>query len=214
MKDHHIPRTVIVANGDFPRHEIPLGYIRNAARIICCDGGTKNLVKAGFVPEAIVGDMDSLSDKLAIRFRKRLYEYTDQYTNDLTKAVDWCIEKGYNDLVVVGATGKREDHTVGNISLLVEYIKRVNVFMVSDSGLFLPFLKNSEISSFPGQQVSVFSIDPETEITSSGLRYPLNRTKINNWWCATLNEAIGYKFTLNFNQGRVIVFLKFPDPGS
>lgn len=211
MKDHNIPRTVIVANGIFPQHEIPLGYIRNASRIICCDGSTRNLVKAGFVPEAIVGDMDSLSDNLAIRFRNKLYENTDQDTNDLTKAVNWCIEKGYNDLVVVGATGKREDHTIGNISLLVEYVKRVDVIMVSDNGLFLPFLKSCEISSFPGQQVSVFSIDPETEITSSGLRYPLNRAKITNWWFATLNEATGHKFTLNFDRGRVIVFLKFPD---
>lgn len=211
MRDHHIARTVIVADGIFPQHEIPLGYIQNAARIICCDGSTGDLVKAGFVPEAIVGDMDSLSYKLAIRFEDRLYEYTDQVTNDLTKAVNWCTERGYNDLVIVGATGKREDHTIGNISLLAEYVKKVNVIMVTDTGLFLPFLKSSEISSFAGQQVSVFSIDPETEITSVGLHYPLNRAKINNWWVATLNEAVGHSFTLNFDNGRVIVYLKFPD---
>jgi thiamine pyrophosphokinase len=211
MRDHHIARTVIVADGVFPKHEIPLGYIKNAARIICCDGSARNLVKAGFVPEAIVGDMDSLSYKLAIRFEKRLYENTDQETNDLTKAVNWCIEQGYNDLVIVGATGKREDHTIGNISLLAEYILRVNVLMVTDTGLILPLNKGAEVSSYPGQQVSVFSVDPETEITSQGLRYPLNRTKLKNWWVATLNEAVGYSFTLNFDNGRVIVYLKFPD---
>jgi thiamine pyrophosphokinase len=81
--------------------------------------------------------------------------------------------------------------------------------MVTDTGILQPFLKSSAISSFPGQQVSIFSIDPETEITSFGLRYPLSRTKIKNWWFATLNEALGDSFSLEFNDGRVIVYLKF-----
>ncbi len=211
MKDRHIPRTVIVADGLFPRHKIPLGYLKNAARIVCCDGSVRNLIKAGFIPDAIVGDMDSLTNLLAIRFKDRLFEYTDQETNDLTKSVNWCIERGYSDMVIVGATGKREDHTLGNISLLAEYITRTNVIMVTDTGLLLPFIKGSEISSFPGQQVSVFSIDPLTEITSEGLRYPLSRMKISNWWKATLNEAVGNTFRLDFHNGRVIVYLKFPE---
>jgi thiamine pyrophosphokinase len=211
MKDNLTSSTVIVADGSFPRHDIPLSYIRNSARIICCDGSVKNLIYAGYIPEAIVGDMDSLSEELAGRFADRIFTDEEQETNDLTKAVTWCKESGFTDLVIVGATGKREDHTLGNISLLTEYIKEVNVIMVTDTGIFLPFLKSSEISSFPGQQVSIFAIDPETEITSQGLKYPLNRSKIRNWWYATLNESAGDKFSLEFNAGRVIVYLKFPD---
>ena len=201
--------TVIVADGIFPQHPIPLGYLRNAKRIICCDGSVQSLILAGMQPEAIVGDLDSLNDELANRFSDRIYLDESQDTNDLTKAVSWCSEMGYKDIVIVGATGKREDHTIGNISLLAEYIKGMNVFMVTDTGILRPFLTSSEISSFPGQQVSIFSIDPETELTSSGLRYPLNRTKVKNWWMATLNEALGDRFSLEFNTGRVIVYLKF-----
>ncbi len=51
--------------GYFPGHKIPLGYLKNAARIICCDGSVRNLIKAGFIPDAIVGDMDSLTSLLA-----------------------------------------------------------------------------------------------------------------------------------------------------
>lgn len=211
MKDNPInPNTVIVADGSFPEHHIPLGYLKNADRIICCDGSTENLLKAGFVPEAIVGDMDSLSKETADRFSDRIFRGGNQDTNDLTKAVCWCSERGYTEIVIVGATGKREDHTIGNISLLTEYSKDVKVIMVTDTGILLPFLNGSEISSFPGQQVSIFSIDPETEITSKGLRYPLYRKKIDNWWVATLNESLEDSFTLEFNQGRVIVYLKFP----
>jgi thiamine pyrophosphokinase len=201
--------TVIVADGTFPQHEIPLVYLKNAKRIICCDGGAQNLVLAGMEPDAIVGDMDSLNDELANRFADRIYLDENQDTNDLTKAISWCSDMGYKDIVIVGATGKREDHTLGNISLLADYIKTVNVIMVTDTGILRPLLKSSEITSFPGQQVSIFSIDPETAVTSNGLRYPLHRTKLSNWWFATLNEALGNSFSLEFNQGRVIVYLKY-----
>ena len=200
--------TVIVADGTFPSHEIPLGYLRNAKRIVCCDGSTESLLMYGMLPDAIVGDLDSLNDELISRFADRIFLDENQDTNDLTKAVLWCSEMGYKDIVIVGATGKREDHTIGNISLLTEYVKDMNVIMVTDTGVLKPFVHSSEISSFPGQQVSVFSIDPETEVTSQSLRYPLNRSKIVNWWFATLNESLGETFSLEFD-GRLIVYLKF-----
>jgi len=200
--------TVIVADGTFPQHEIPLGYLKNAKQIVCCDGSTQSLLLFGIEPDAIVGDLDSLSDELVNRFADRIYKDENQETNDLTKAVMWCIAKGYRNIVIVGGTGKREDHTIGNISLLADYIGNVNVIMVTETGIFRPLLKSSEILSFPGQQVSVFSIDPETEVTSHGLKYPLNQTKLTNWWFATLNESLGESFSLDFS-GRLIVYLKF-----
>jgi len=209
MESNQNSRTVIVADGTFPTHSVPLDYLKKADRIICCDGSVANLFRADFIPEAIVGDMDSLGDDMANRFADRLFPDGNQDTNDLTKAVNWCKGKGYRDLVIIGATGKREDHTIGNISLLTDYIKDVNIFMVTDTGFFLPLMKSSEISSFPGQQVSVFAINPDTEITSYGLRYPLNHTKIKNWWYATLNESTGDSFSLEFSDARVIVYMKF-----
>lgn len=201
--------TVIVADGTFPQHEIPLGYLKNAKRIICCDGSAQNLVLAGMQPDAIVGDMDSLNDELAKRFADRIFMDKNQDINDLTKAVSWCSKMGYKDIVIVGATGKREDHTLGNISLIADYMKIVNVIMVTDTGIFRPLLKSSAISCFTGQQVSIFSLDSETEVTSQGLHYPLNRTRITSWWCATLNEATGDSFSVEFNNGRLIVYLKY-----
>jgi len=201
-------KTVIIADGTFPSHEIPLGYIRNAERIICCDGSTQNLIDFGLEPTAIVGDMDSLSDDLAKRYADRLFADDDQETNDLTKAVMWCKGMGYNDIAIVGATGKREDHTIGNISLLAEYCKDTNVIMVTDTGIFMPILESSDLESFPGQQVSLFSLDPETEISSEGLKYPLKRSKLKNWWMATLNEAPGDTFSVKFSSGRIIIYVK------
>jgi thiamine pyrophosphokinase len=209
MTDFHLFKTVIVADGTFPDHQIPLSYLKNCDRIVCCDGSTTSLVNAGFIPDAIVGDMDSLSSEMAEKFSDRIFRDDDQETNDLTKAVKWCHDKNINDVVIVGATGKREDHAIGNISLLAEYAKFLNVKMVTDTGVFIPYLKSFSASCFRGQQISVFSLDPENEISSSGLKYPLNKLKINNWWVATLNEAVGESFSLEFNNGRVFIYLKF-----
>jgi thiamine pyrophosphokinase len=209
MKTSMESPTVIVADGTFPSHNIPFGYIINADRIICCDGSAANLLTAGFIPDAIVGDMDSLNRETAERFNDRIFRDESQETNDLTKAVKWCSDRGYSDIVIVGATGKREDHTIGNISLLAEYTRYVRVIMITDTGILKPILETTQISSFPGQQISLFSIDPAMEISSNGLRYTLEKKKINNWWVATLNESLGDSFSLEFEGGPVIVYLKF-----
>ena len=138
--------------------------------------------------------------QFAERYADRLFKDSEQDTNDLTKAVRWCIRKGYKEIVILGATGKREDHTVGNISLLTEYAREINVIMVTDTGTLTPLLASSLVTSFPGQQISIFSVNPETEITSTGLKYPLKRFKPLNWWAATLNESEGYSFESEFRE--------------
>jgi len=201
--------TVILANGIFPTHDIPLNYIRNADRIICCDGSVENLINFGREPCAIVGDIDSLSAELAGKYAHRIFCNSEQETNDLTKAVNWCISRGFNDIVITGATGKREDHTIGNISLLVDYCRYANVIMATDTGIFRTYYNSAEIETFNGQQVSIFSIDSDMEITFEGLKYRLNKAKLTNWWMGTLNEALSDRIFLDFKSGRVLVFLKF-----
>ena len=201
--------TIILADGSFPKHEIPLGCLRNAARIVCCDGAAQSLLTFGLEPFAIVGDCDSLTPEIAEKYADRIFRSTGQDTNDLTKSVKWCSENGYTDLVILGATGKREDHTIGNISLLAEYAASANIRMVTDTGILFPVPESGQYECFKGQQVSIFSIDPETEITSMGLKYPLKNRKLKNWWEATLNEATGSSFELVLRGGPLIVFQKY-----
>lgn len=201
--------TVILADGLFPSHEIPLGYLRSAERIVCCDGAAESLLDFGLEPFSIVGDCDSLSPEIVEKYGDRIFRVEEQETNDLTKSVNWCVERNYRDLVILGATGKREDHTIGNISLLTEYARKAKVIMVTDTGFIYPVLETSEFKSFPGQYISIFSLDPETEVTSYGLKYPLNRRKLRSWWEATLNECDGRSFRLEFTGGPLIVFMKF-----
>jgi len=201
--------TVILANGSFPQHEIPLDCLRSAKRIICCDGAAQSLIRYGLEPFAIVGDCDSLTPEISEKYSDRIFRSSEQDTNDLTKSVKWCSENGFNDLEILGATGKREDHTIGNISLLADYAASADVKMLTDTGILFPVTESSKFGCFKGQQVSIFSINNETEITSVGLKYPLINRKLKNWWEATLNEATGSSFELDFRGGPLIVFQKY-----
>ena len=53
-------KTVILANGEFPTHEIPLQILNEADFIICCDGASQNLLDYGLKPNLIIGDLDSV----------------------------------------------------------------------------------------------------------------------------------------------------------
>jgi thiamine pyrophosphokinase len=108
----------------------------------------------------------------------------------------------------MGATGEREDHTIGNISLLTEYHKKVKVKILTDNGVFIPISRSTTFQSKEGQQVSIFSLDPTIKITSSGLKYPLQNLALKAWWMGTLNEALSNEFRIEFEEEtQVIVFM-------
>lgn len=196
--------TVIIANGRFPTHPTPLSYIERASFIVCCDGAANEFIEIGGKPNAIVGDCDSISKENIVRFADILYPNNEQETNDLTKSVQFCVDKGIKDITIVGGTGKREDHTLGNISLLAEYVHIANVIMATNWGVFTPINTTTQFKSFIGEQVSIFSID-HTRVSSQNLKYPLSNRILSNWWEGSLNESLDESFTIQ-TAGRIIVF--------
>lgn len=199
--------TVVLANGEFPSHPITISILDNCKYLVCCDGAIDNLAKTDKVPDAIVGDCDSLSKENKERFAGIIHRITEQETNDLTKAVNFCVQQGRNKITILGATGKREDHTIGNISLLCEYMKYADVEMITDYGIFNAIDSPATFESRAGQQVSLFSID-QCPITSYNLLYPIKDQVFTNWWQATLNEAGKDEFSIETN-GRTIVYRAF-----
>lgn len=202
-------KTVILCDGSFPKQYIPLSVLENAEQIICCDGAADKLIEFGMEPTFIVGDLDSVSEKIKRDFADRIVLNTDQETNDQTKAVEFVLNRGAKNVIILGATGKREDHTIGNISLLLDYAEKLEVISISNSGIFRPVLQSQTLPSFKGQQVSIFSLGNPAEITSKDLKYPLKNTILNSWWMGTLNECLSESFSLEFEKGKLIVFQKF-----
>lgn len=200
-------KTVILANGKFPEHKVPLNILREANTIVCCDGAVAKLEMFGLTPNAVVGDLDSITSELKTKYADRLFHFPDQNINDLTKAVNWCKNNGFYEFIIIGATGMREDHALGNIGLLTSYVHMgLNVQMVTDYGFFTPILQQTWFESFEGQAVSIFSPRNETRVTSQNLEYPLNNLQISDLWMGTLNKSLGNWFELSFAPGPLIVF--------
>lgn len=180
----------IVGGGDFPTHPIALALLRRAPFVCACDGAAATLVEHGITPDAIVGDGDSLSCDFKQRYSDRLHIVSEQDDNDQTKATRHCQSLGHQRIVYLAMTGKREDHTLGNISLLSRYQTEMHLspVMVTDHGYFVPVSGPSTIATFPGQQVSLFNISCRT-LTGEGLRWP--PYPFQQLWQGTLNEATG-----------------------
>ena len=197
---------VIVAGGEFPTAPHPLEILQSAPFVVCCDGAADNYIATGCVPDAIVGVGDSISAVNREKFAHLLHIMSEQETNDQTKAVRFLVEKGMRNIAIVGATGKREDHTIGNISLLIEYARMgCDVCSFTDYGVFIPCNGTTTHKCHKGQQVSIFSITAK-DLSADGLRYPIY--DFNNWWQGTLNECTGEKFTIKAN-GEYLLFINY-----
>ncbi len=221
---------VILCDGDFPTHGYPLEVLNEADILICCDGSIMQLLDKGVskLPQYIVGDMDTLSQELKKEYSDIIISSDCQESNDQTKAYSFAlglinIDKD-NKISFLGATGKREDHTLGNISLLSDYAvegscippfnnivpANLELEMITDYGVFKPYFDTFTAPSLPGKQISIFSFDNSLNIQSKGLLYKTDNVVFDLWWKATLNEAIGESFTLTFShKSRVLLFYQY-----
>ena len=181
------PSTVILGNGEYPQAQLPLEVLDMAQSIVICDGAANKYVPTGKPFDIIIGDGDSIADDIREQFASRIIISSCQETNDQTKAVKYLAEKGTHDIAIVGATGRRDDHSLGNISLLIEYFSQgVMARIYTDHGVFIPTQGNTTLITHPGQQISIFNFGC-TQLSAQGLQYPIR--PFNNWWQGTLNEA-------------------------
>ena len=192
--------TVILANGEFPkRGGAGWKLLADAAQVVCCDGAAKAYRRRfGRWPTAVVGDLDSLgrAADVAARDGAVVVRIADQETNDLEKAIGYCASHGWRSPVVVGATGKREDHTLGNVFRALER----GLEIVTDCGRFVPVCGRRTLHLAKGAGVSVFAPDPKTQMTSKGLQWPLDGVHFRNLYCATLNRATAKAVVLTSTQ--------------
>ena len=196
------PSIVILAAGDFPQAEAPLRALHEADVRICCDSAAEALVAHGLEPDFIVGDLDSLTPAFQERYAGILTRIAEQDDNDLTKAFHLALTLDPSRITVVGATGRREDHTLGNVSLLLDYAREAAcpVEMLTDYGRFTAIFDTATLPAVPGRQVSIFAFDNSLKITSAGLKYPTDAVVFDTLWKATLNEALSDAFTLTLSH--------------
>lgn len=192
INNYFNPEAVILANGDFPTNKVPLSVLQSAEYLVCCDLAGRTAVEHGLKPDAIIGDGDSLPKDFQEKYAGIFHTVTEQDDNDLTKATRFVKSLGKKRIAYVGATGKREDHTLGNISLMATYFRDFGLqpVMITDYGLFVVGNGNCAFDSFPRQQVSIFNVSCN-KLESKGLKW--NTYPFKELWQGTLNEATGNK---------------------
>ena len=200
---------VILCNGAFPTEAYPLYLLDSAEGVVCCDGAIQKWLEynPNANPLAIVGDLDSISAELKERFPSVLVHVSEQDYNDLTKAMRWVLSHHpeVEEITILGATGLREDHTIGNLGLLMEYTRLFDlgdrrVTMVSDYGSAFAITDSSDLHLGEGRRISLFSADNSLHITSEGLEWPLDGVVFDAWWKATLNRTSAPIVSLHFNH--------------
>lgn len=233
MKDNVENKVVILGDGTFPTSEYPISLIREADCIVCCDSSILKLLNFYGTQEIeslgqkifIVGDMDTLPQEYQLKFKEYIHKDPCQETNDQTKAFMFAQSLHPSEIHLIGTTGGREDHTLGNISLLADYGKimyknnntAVNnpetnnaVEIVTDNGIFRPIYDTCTFHCRKGVQISIFSFDSNLKIKSAGLKYPTDNVLFDMWWKATLNEAAEETVTLSFShRAKVLLFFAF-----
>ena len=197
---------VILAKGDFPQHPIPLRILNEADTIICCDGAVKSLIEYGLISTHIIGDMDSITDELKIKYEDQLIHIPDQNENDLRKAVRWAEKNGAKEAIILGATGKRDDHSLANIFTLLEFPSQIKMSIFTDFGKFSIVKNENKFDSFSGEKVSIFSKDNSIAITSTYLKYNLNSKNLKSLYSGSLNESINKYFSVNISHGQILVY--------
>ena len=195
---------VLIANGEFPTHKKPLEIIKKNKYIICCDGAADLLIKFGQNPNIVIGDLDSIDTNINNTNIEKIINIKDQNNNDFRKALHWISENiNLHKLFILGATGLREDHTLGNLTTFLYQKFKFKIEILTDAGIFYVINSSKTINSFKGQYVSIFSINPNQRVTTKGLKYELNNSTIDNLYSGTLNVS-------NNNQISIETDLKEP----
>lgn len=170
-------RAIIISSGNL-NLDILRELKSDKDMIICADGGAKHLYESEIVPDMIVGDLDSLDEKF-IKYYENLnvkfYRYSSEkdYT-DTELAVEYAIEEGNTELILLGSTGTRLDHTLANIMLLYKLLNRNIKAKIVDENNEISIVKDSiNIEREANTYVSLLPIFGDCMgVSMSGFKYP------------------------------------------
>ena len=167
-------RAVIIGNGAIENYDIIKQKLRKDDYIICADGGYNHSKKLGVKPSVVIGDMDSIGDN----------DYDGEIINlpvkkdftDSEVCVKYILLKHFDEVMMLGFTGKRQDHAISNMLLLKQFADAETKAYIVDEYNEI-YCTNSENTIY-GKKGDIVSIIPIMGnlcgVTTKGLGYPLN----------------------------------------
>lgn len=173
-------RAVIFINSPLPDPAAARACIQEGDTLIAADGGARVALALGLVPQAILGDLDSLTEAEIRVFQERgvhILRYPPaKNETDLELALAYALRAGHAPITVLGGYGGRFDQSLGNLAVL-SAPEAIQAGTRLDDGLTEAFFIAHEASlhGAPGDTVSLLPWGvPAEGIETDGLYYPLH----------------------------------------
>lgn len=206
-------KIIIVAGGSPPSVELLKSEITDNSIIIGVDHGADCLFQYQVIPDLIIGDFDSISKPARDFFTKQNVTQETYPTNkcytDAELALQKAIQLRPETIVLLGCTGgKRIDHLIGALGLLIECAKhQINSSIKDDSNTITLLTQSTKIYGNPGEQFSLQAYsDTVKNLSITGSKYQLVKYDLKIGEGLTLsNQFITNEVTITFNSGRVLL---------
>ena len=152
-------RAVIVCNGSVNTKYLYSNISKNDF-IVAVDGGANKLLKTRFKPELLIGDMDSINSKAVKKYRdvETIRFPKEKDFIDLELAINYCIDKKFGEIIILGALGSRADMTLTNIFLLTQIPKKISAKIIHENQEIYLVPKKFSITGVPGEKISLFPV--------------------------------------------------------
>lgn len=200
---------LLLANGAPPDFHLFAQYLSCAHALVAVDGGANWALKHGFKPDVIIGDLDSLED--SHRGLASVRHNRCQETNDLEKALAFCLDKSWLRLVVLGALGGRLDHILTNLAAVARFDSRLEIILADETqaAFMCPVQRSVELSGLNGSFLSLFPMDTEVgPVNLSGADYSFSDMIMSpQGKLGTLNRINSDVARLYCESGRLLVML-------
>ncbi len=176
--------TLVLVNGDLYRS----GILRKRVQaekfdlVLAADAGARHARTLSLKLDAIVGDMDSISNQEQDFPRVHTFIHpAEKNETDLELALLHARENGAERIVVVGVMGGRMDMAIANVMLLAHPCLdscRIEAWHGNQTAwLIRP--PGQEIPGRPGDTISLIPIGGDAVgVTTKGLQYRLKREKL------------------------------------
>ncbi len=151
-------KCLIMSGGEKPKDEVIRKYASSCELIIGVDKGCNYLYDLNITPQYIVGDFDSSKAEVIKKLEnlgaaKYKYNCEKDFT-DSEEAFELAISKKASEIYFLGSTGKRLDHTLGNLGLL---LNALNTGKIAGAGIDVfeeEPTKNNELINHPNVSVT------------------------------------------------------------